>query len=307
MIHKKTFTNSDLNGSFQFEYTHNLGTSDIIASWKDENGISHTTDDLFQVIDDNNIILNCNGAVTGTQTLYLSYNEAGVAASGRRAFELSTTTNPNTTLRLIMGKASTPAVNMTLSSLLTWLLNQLGFLKIANNLSDVNNAATARGNLNVYSQAQVDALLALKAALYQSGSGAVLGVANTSIFNPTSNYHPATFRNVKNLGWKMLLVGSVSSTGTWGATKFLNTDVLDLDDIASSRTGTGTYRITHEKGDVNYSVIAVALGSTNVAIGMAKLNRQATYFDLHFGDDDSLNDTDFEFFMFDFNAYTADE
>jgi len=307
MIHKKTFVNAELNGSYQLEYQHNLGTQDVVPSWKDNDGIHRAIGDLFQVIDDNNIILSCNEIISGTHTLYLEYDEAGVTASGRRLFELSTTADPALTLRLALGKAATPASNITLGAFLTWLLAKLSFLKVHSNLSDLQNVATARANLVVYSQAQVNAYLAQKAALFQAGSGGVLGVANTSIYNPTSNYHPATLRNIKNLGLRMLCSAAISSAGTWSSTKFLNTDILDLGDLASSRTGTGIYRITHEIGHTNYHVIGQSVGSTGPAVGIAKINKQNDYFDIHFGDDSSLNDTDFEFFMFDFNTYTADE
>lgn len=307
MIHKKTFVNANLNASHQLEYAHNLGTQDIVPAWKDENGITRTIGDLFQVIDDNNIILSCNEVISGTHTLYISYDEAGVTASGRRLFELTTTTDPNTTLRLALGKAATPATNITLSALLAWLLTKLGFLKVTSNLSDLNDEAIARSNLNVYSQAQVDALIALKATLYQAGSGGVLGVANTSIFNPTTNYHPATLRNVKNSGIRLLCAAYVTSAGAWSSPKFLNTDQLNIGDLTSERLSTGHYKITHNKGDTNYSVIGTAYGSAQMTVGTTKVNRQANYFEICCGDDSSSNDSDFEFYMFDFFTYTPDE
>lgn len=307
MIHKKTFVNAELNASYQLEYTHNLGTTSIIAKWYDENGVERMTSDLFQIVDDNNVILTTNEVLTGTHTLLLMYEAAGETTTGRRLFELSTTTDPSETLRLALGKASTPASNITLTAFLAWLLTKLGFLKVASNLSDLNNAATARANLSVYSTSQVDASLAAKASLYQSGSGGVLGVNNTSIYNPASNYNPATYRNVKNLGMKMLCAGFVSSSAGTATEYFRNSDVLAGPFAASNEAGSGHYRITHNKGNTSYYVFFIPVGATGVTIKPCMLTKTANYFDLYFADDVSGNDTDFEFFMFDLNAYTADE
>jgi hypothetical protein len=208
-------------------------------------------------------------------------------------------------LRIALGKSATPASNITLTAFLAWLMTKLGFLKITNNLSDVNNKVTARANLGVYSTSQVDTELAKKAALYQAGTGAVLGVANTSIFNPTSNYHPATLRNVKNIGHRSLLAGVVTSAGVWSATSFLNSDVLSLGSISSARQSTGVYRIAHNYGDTTYKVFGSALGTHSAHF--ACINKQANYFDIYIWDNDSLDDQDFEFEMYDFFTYTADE
>jgi len=60
---------------------------------------------------------------------------------------------------------ATATENITMQNFVTWLLGKLAFLKVANNLSDLANAATARTNLAVYSKTEVDALLALKQAI----------------------------------------------------------------------------------------------------------------------------------------------
>lgn len=306
MIHKKTFVNAELNASYQLEYTHNLGTTSVFPKWYDENGVERMTSDLFQVVDDNNVILTTNEVITGTHTLLLMYEAAGETTTGRRLFELSTTTDPSETLRLALGKASTPASNITLTAFLAWLLTKLGFLKVALNLSDLNNVATARANLAVYSTSQVDASLAAKATLYQAGSGSVLGVNNTSIYNPASNYNPATLRNIKNLGMRMLLAGNVSSTGASAYEHFRNSDIIGSA-FSVSRTATGRYTVTHNLGTTNYYVVGETLGATAVNAGIGKINKAADSFQIAIGDDGGLVDTDFNFFMFDLNTYTADE
>lgn len=307
MIHKKTFTNAELNGSHQLAYTHNLNTSDLVPAWKDNTGVYRVIGDLIQIVDANNILLSCNEVIAGTHTLYLQYDAAGETTTGRRLFELTTTDDPVTTLRIPLGKASTATVNMTLASMLAWLLTKLGFLKVASNLSDLASVAVARANLSVYSQAQVDALNALKASLYQAGSGSVLGVANTSIYNPTANYHPATLRNVKNLGMKLILAGYVSADGSWTTTLFLNTDVLDLGDISSQRDSTGVYTITHNLGSTSYHIIANTMGTTGPGAKIGKLDRDTDDFTLNIYIGSTPYNSDFEFFMFQLETYTADE
>jgi hypothetical protein len=308
MIAKKTFTNDDLNGSYQLTWMHSLANSDVVPSWKDNLGIFRTIGDLFQVIDDNNVILSCNSAIEGTHTLYLTYEAAGTTTAGRRLFELTETTDPSTTLKIALGKASTPASNITLSNFLTWLYNTLGFLKITSNLSDINNAGTARGNLGVYSTTQVDEGLAAKASLYQAGSGAVLGVNNTSVYKPSTNYNPATLRNIKNLGFQLLLAARIDSGGGWNTTYFLNTNELDLDDLASERFETGAYRITHNFGNTGYFILANYLGHSGDTYPyyFGGVYKTSNNFNIYFADDASKNNADFEFYMFKINPYTAD-
>jgi hypothetical protein len=304
-IAKLLFTSTALDINFTLYYTHAKNTEDVMAKWFDENGIERPTADLFQIIDANTVALHCGEAITGTHKLLVYYETGGTSTSGKRLFEQSTTTDPALTLRLPLGKASTPASNITLTAFIAWLMTKLTFLKVSNNLSDLNSVASARSNLQVYSTTQVDTEIAKKATLYQAGSGAVIGVANTSIYNPTTNYHPAMYRNVKNIGHRSLLAGIVTSAGVWSATSFLNTDVLDLGDIASSKTGTGVYRITHNLGSTAYRVHAETLGTHSASI--ACIDKQANYFDVRVYDNDSYDDQDFEFEMYDFFTYTADE
>lgn len=230
MIHKKTFTNSDLNVDYEFNYTHNLNTQDVIPSWKDENGVFRIVGDAFKVVDDNSIVLYCNNEVTGNQTLYLEYNAAG-ATSGKRAFEQNTSDNPDLNFRFILGKANTPEINMTLTDFLVWIFGKLNFLKKASNLSDLPDKAASRGNLQVYSTSEVDASLAVKASLYQNASGYALGTANTAVYIPFDNYHPATKKYVDDTAIQPLYKGlAVIGDMTGG----LQTTVINFADIGTS-------------------------------------------------------------------------
>ena len=81
-----------------------------------------------------------------------------------RLFERTINNNPSTSKRIAFGGAGVVTETMTLSSLLSWLLTNLGFLKITSNLSDLNNVAKARTNLGVYSKGETDTLLNAKQA-----------------------------------------------------------------------------------------------------------------------------------------------
>lgn len=79
-----------------------------------------------------------------------------------KLFEQTEDTNPTLSMRLAFGKVATPTGNITLQNFVSWLLGKLAFLKVANNLSDLDNAATARSNLAVYSKTETDTLLLAK-------------------------------------------------------------------------------------------------------------------------------------------------
>ena len=79
-----------------------------------------------------------------------------------RLFERTINNDPSTSKRIAFGAAGVVTETMTLASFLNWLLTNLGFLKITSNLSDLNNVATARTNLGVYSKGETDTLLLAK-------------------------------------------------------------------------------------------------------------------------------------------------
>jgi hypothetical protein len=197
MINKKTFTNADLNGAYQLVYTHNLNTEDLIPMLYDDVGLQAITADNFSLGDEtgvntfNAVTLSLNNPITGTWRLLLNYQAGSETSTGRRAFELSTGT-PADDSRLIFGKAATPSLNITFTSLYAFLLGKLAFLKTALNLSDLPDKVQSRTNLDVYSTTEMNNALAAKATLREAGSGSVLGEANGSIYKPSSAYNPAT-------------------------------------------------------------------------------------------------------------------
>jgi hypothetical protein len=228
MINKKTFTNADLVGdNFQLEYTHNLNTTSVIPALFDNTGRQVNTADLFQkgTISGSNLPNVCNltlnNEIAGTWELLLEYQSTAETSSGRRAFELDPETDPSTDMRLIIGKADTPSKNLPLSNFITWLQGKLDFLKTASNLNDVQDKATSRNNLGVYSKTEIDSALSNVPVLYQTSSGAVLGVSNTAVYDPTANYHPATKKYADENGGGRIISG-VEHLGDWsglGATK----------------------------------------------------------------------------------------
>jgi hypothetical protein len=230
MITKQTFENGDLNVDYQFVYNHNKNSQDFVPSLKDPDGKFVNIADLIATGDatgndkDNYVTVSMNDPITGTWTLYLYFDEAGAAATGRRAFELSENNDPSDDFRLILGKEDTPSINIDLDHFYTLLESVLGFLKIADNLSDLSNNVAARTNLGVYSSAQVDAALALKASLLQAGSGAAMGVYNTSPVNPSAPYHPATKLYVDTSGGGRLVTGTVN-IGDIGGGGFADFDI----------------------------------------------------------------------------------
>lgn len=194
-IYEKTFSNADLNGSYQLELTHNLSNLNVIPIWYDDSGIQQSSNGIFQIIDSNNVVLNCNDVITGTHKLLLQYDAGTPAITGTKLFEKSLAT-PDDAMRLAFGAAGQPTINAEWSEVKALLQVDSNFLVAANNLSDLTDIENARSALSVYSTSEVNAFLAAKAQLYQSGSGSVLGVTNTLAFNPTGDYHPATKKYV---------------------------------------------------------------------------------------------------------------
>ncbi len=311
MIQKKTFTNAILNSNYQLKYEHDLNTSEIIPKWFDENGIERSTADLFQIVDSNSVILNVNGEISGTHTLLLYYESSTTTVySGKRLFEQDEDDDPSDLMRLAMGKADTATANISLSKFRTYLFDKLSFLKKSKNLSDVTSAAKARSNLSVYSQTQVDESLAKKATLFQENSGYALGTLNTSVYNPTGIYNPATLRNVYNIGFQLMFGCAVESDGTADDPFYWNTDELSSDSVEVTRIETGKYKVHHSLGNVKYYVFAYAVAASSesdVEVGYRSIERHANYFYIYFSDDGSLNDIPFEFFMFRLNTFYAKE
>lgn len=292
-IAKITYDDGDLNLSHQLVWEHNLNTEDVIPTLYDDNGIQQITSDNFALGDEggnnkaNTVTLTYPDVITGTHKLLLSYVSTAESTSGRRAFELSEAT-PSDDYKLIFGKALTPSINMTLTNFFALLLTKLGFLKTASNLGDLANTASARSNLGVYSSSEVDTALATKATLYQSGSGAVLGVANTAVYTPSSNYHPSTKKYVDD---KILFMGSVTAGGT--VTKMVGS----ITTITASYTG-GEMVLTHNYGSDAYVCLAIRSEAAGTA-GMVKVHREANTAQINFQTYLGANiNVPFDFIMF---------
>ena len=191
-----TFTNDDLDSNFEVELIHGKNTENVILSWVDENNIDRTTTDVFTVLDANTIKVSCGSSVTGTQTVVVCYDDI-LSITGRKLFGLANLPSPyDQTYRLALGKENAPAVNVSLSNFLTWLTSMLPFMKGSNNLSDVKSQVFARSNLSVYSKEEVNARVYPKLDAYSPGMGGGLGVYNTSLYTPVSDYNPATKKYV---------------------------------------------------------------------------------------------------------------
>lgn len=274
MINKKLFTNADLNGSYQLVYTHNLNTQDLIPTLYDSVGLQTITADSFALGDetgnnkDNIVTLSLNNPITGTWKLLLSYQSGSETTSGRRAFEFATGT-PADDSRLVYGKAGTPSLNITFTALYALLLSKLGFLKKDENLNDLPDKSQARTNLGVYETTAVDNALAQKATLYQASSGAVLGVANTAVYEPTSDYHPVTKRYAdKGLASGSATIGDYSA-GDWKETiitlgiTLSNTNYKVLGEISDS-SGDGCVWFVKSKTATQFTIRSRANSSGTV-------------------------------------------
>jgi hypothetical protein len=289
---KKTYTNADLNASFQLVWTHNLNTEDIIPVLYDESGIQVITSDNFWLGDEtgadkpNKITLTHSGAITGTWKLLLSYEGTSVA-SGRKLFELTQAT-PTDDMVLAAGKTLTPSINITFTNLYALLLTKLGFLKTASNLSDLPNVETARTNLGTYSTTEIDAAVGAKATLLQAGSGSVIGVANTAVYTPSANYHPSTKKYVDD---KILYMGSVTAAGV--VTKMVGS----ITTITAAYTG-GEMVLTHNYGSTAYVCLAIRMEAAGTT-GAVKVYREANTAKVNFQTYLGANlNAPFDFIMF---------
>lgn len=232
MIYTHTFTGDDLDAEYRLVVTHNLNTKSVIPILMDNTDRQLNTADIFHLGDAgfndklNKCTIELAPGIPGsaTYTLVLQYQSSSETSTGRKAFELSIIEDPaniDGLDRLIAGKAGKASYNLTFDGLYTWAMLNLGFLKKSNNLSDLNNKATARANLGVYSTSQVDSALAGTANLLESGSGAVLGVNNTATYIPTGQYNPATKGYVDTYA-APLAQGSVNIGDTMGKIRTLS-------------------------------------------------------------------------------------
>jgi hypothetical protein len=142
----------------------------------------------------------------------LSYNEAAVSVTGKRAFELEEIDDPATNYRIIFGKAAASAANMTFAKLLVWLGANLNFAnKQLSNLSP--DIETAQDNLQVYSKSATDDLLDAKATAFVGGTGQALLSTDNPNYSPSNPKSPATKEYVDGMILRrgQAVIGDVTS------------------------------------------------------------------------------------------------
>jgi hypothetical protein len=277
MIARKTFSQIDLSVINQFVYTHGFNTEVITFTLYDNEGRDFPTNSIVAKGDatgldkPNKVTVSLPEEITGTWELIMNYQTTAEATAGRKAFELSIA-DPTDDYRVILGKELTPSINMTLTGLYAKLLGKLGFLKTSENLNDLPDKVVSRGNLGVYSIAQIDSVNASKATLLQTGSGYAIGTANTAQFKPTATWHPVTKYYSDNR-----LIGYVIDEVTFSSGKYKG--ALSVPTVI--RTSAGRYRVTHNFNSLNYYVLA-SMGSNYGAndIFVATINRTVNYFDV---------------------------
>lgn len=255
MIAKIYLNSSNVNEltNYRAEIVHNLNTQELIPVLYDNTGRVAILADKFSIgYDDgsqkNNVVfVNFGQPIEGEWILMMYYQGPAERVSGRRAFELQETT-PMDDERLIFGKAFSPACNITFANFFTLLLDKLGFLKKSENLNDILDKAQALTNLGAYSKTYVDNALGDKATLLQASSGAVLGVANTTIYEPTSPYHPATLKSITDR------IAAIQAYATYmDAGLAHGSEVIGDIDESSNKEGTISLGVT--LSNTNYRIL----------------------------------------------------
>lgn len=197
----KTVDSSDVIVSvdgYYFDYNHNLGKTEYLTTVTDENNEVRNTSCLFQKYDNYVRVYFPNNTFEGQWTISIYYEDGSAAANypKKRLFE-QTLVDENdidryADWRIALGCAGLPTWNMTLSLFKTYCQSTLDsslYLIKGNNLSDVDNVATARQNLNVYSKSEVNSLIG---NLY-SASGYVSTVSSFTPSSSTPLDNPVTF------------------------------------------------------------------------------------------------------------------
>jgi hypothetical protein len=203
MIITKYFTAADLStetvgvdaGAKFLIWNHGKNTSEVQATWIDNDGFERLTAGLFRVLNNSIVLLNVGDTIVGTHRLMLSYNEAAVSVTGKRAFELEEIDDPATNYRIIFGKAAASAANMTFAKLLVWLGANLNFAnKQLSNLSP--DIETAQDNLQVYSKSATNALLNAKATAFVGGTGQALLSTDNPNYSPSNPKSPGDVTSI---------------------------------------------------------------------------------------------------------------
>lgn len=175
-----------------------------------------------------------------------------------KLFEQIEDNNPTLSMRLAFGKVATPTGNITLQNFVTWLLGKLAFLKVSNNLSDLDNAGTARTNLAVYSKTETDALLSAKQNTITYTEWLSASIISTHV--EVSNFHCYAKRwgNVVTFNGQFELNGSIpqgeilwqlpAAVGVPSIDIFFGTDDANSDVNMELYVASGTGNITFVAG-----------------------------------------------------------
>lgn len=209
MITTYNFTSDSQDIEGNYVLTHNLGTTNILPAWQDDNGAYQLLAGLCHFGDvegndqNNKMTFMIGSPVTGTNTILLQYLSANETLATKRIFEqVATEIEPENTDRLVLGKAGKPAFNLEWQKMKNILVTALGsaYFRLTNYFSELDSQAkkdSACNNLGVYTKTIIDNKLILKADLYQANSGASVGIGNTLSYSITPNSHnPATAKYV---------------------------------------------------------------------------------------------------------------
>lgn len=167
------------------------------------------------------------------------------------------------------------------------------FLKQASNLSDLANTATARTNLSVYSIAQTDGLLALKADLsHTHGISDVTGLQTA--LDGKASLSGATFTgkvnhtSVGGAAGVNIGIGGTSTNATVAGDLWISTGGTNL----NFRDGTGAWRVVATQGQINtFSTNQIISGSTTTA--MLRVTQTGTGESLRIEDETNPDSTPF--------------
>lgn len=154
------------------------------------------------------------------------------------------TTPGNLSDRLAYGRVGVDSKNITWTNLVAWLGSVLSFLKPSNNLSDVDDLATARTNLDVYDTTTIDDALFLKADKTN-----VLEKDNTTTFVPSSDYNPSTKKYTDEGGASTGWLEATAETGPDSATF-----TVKVQQRGAMVVGTGQVKLDSISGSVAFTL-----------------------------------------------------
>lgn len=196
-----------------------------------------------------------------------------------RLFEQSGETTPgNLADRLAYGRSGVPTKNITLQNFVNWVSSIISALRPSNNLSDVDDLATARTNLDVYDTTTIDDALFLKADKTN-----VLEKDNTTSYTPTQDYHPMTLKSGKDLIYSIVgvLVYSAridKNETSVSVTEHYNNDGSGSNFISSVSGTTGTLDLFLTTPDSNWETNLEIQGTANAGTGSDAINRNPHFF-----------------------------